>query len=163
MAEPRGEPLVAKIVTELEAIVADGGTTYWYTPKHVTRAEFNQAVKWSTIAETFYEIRVGDVSTEIRTTGQRHTVRMEIFVTAATKDRRFSTNPEAQDAGAIQPATAKFRLGHDVKRKLAEWTGWGGLGLQLLEPTDDEQDVKTDGWAAVHLRFSAEFVERYAA
>ena len=154
MAEGLVEQFQAKVAAELASIVGDGGSTYWYTPDSVRRAEFNDAVKWQTTAEVFHEVRQGQVGLEARTSRQLHTVRVETFITAARRDKRHN-----RDDSVV--TTIKNRLASDVKRKLAEWPTWSGLSLQLLEPTDEEHEVEVEGWAAVHLRFTAEIVERY--
>jgi len=152
--EPLIEQFLARVVTELEGVSEDGGTTYWYTPDWVRRAEFNDNVKWETTASVFYEVRLGEVTLESLTTGQRHRVRVELFVTVARKNRLHRPQDGAR-------ATVTNRLAHDVKRMLTGYTTWTGLCVVSLSPTDEEHDVQSDGWAASHLRFAAEIIESY--
>lgn len=160
MAESIHEQVVAAILTSLEAIVGDGGTTYWYTPSKVIRyGGFTDACLNPMVGDpaTIYVLIPSEEERTPFAMGGRWKARCILDIVAA---QRFVPatedpfNPPSPDRWQIQN-----RLARDIERKLLAGATVGGLAIDTeVQVVDrDPEDTHVDGWAVVLLRTLVEY------
>jgi len=134
MAEPVHEQISAAIRTRLLTIVADGGTTYWYTPDAVVRClEFLSSYDVS--KEHMLFIRADPFDVSEGTTGTIHgTAPFSVLIVRA--DERASRHPFDEEA-SDEPIAAKVitRAINDVCKALLSDVTLGGLAWNVADGT----------------------------
>lgn len=176
MPEPSEQLIAAALVTRLQAIVADGGTTAWYTPTKVYRC----GRKWdpSIIDASLGTPAAPAVVYAVRTAPPRYFefetdggVRgeMETYVLMARQDYRPTDDPEREETPIA--ATIAARMFRDVVRAMFR-SASGGVDSALgqvggcANVTTDEGiggedwELKKGGWIVRVLTTTVQFLAR---
>jgi len=153
MAESIHEQVVAAIKTSLAAIVADGGSTYWYTPSAVVRyGGFSMECLSETKGSTIIVLIPGEEERVPFAMGGRWQARCMLDIAAATQFAPVTEdpfNPPSPDRWQVQN-----RLARDIEKKLLAGATVGGLAIDTeVQVVDrDPEDTYVERWAVVFLR-----------
>ena len=174
MAEPRSEQILEALKAQLQAILSDGGTTYWYTPTAVVRGDFDDDVLDASLGTeatpaVVYLLSLDDELDEDETF-QATRCEMHVDLLVARRFTPANENPHLVEvAAATDPAmrrqTVQNRLAADAKRalrgnfKLTSLAAPEGLSLHIRIPLTEKgaQDTFTPGWAIAFLRLEVLF------
>lgn len=159
MAESRHSQIVEALRTRLAAIVGDGGSTYWYTPARVVRAQvYDRLLADDSVGTPIYALRAGEETHEEESTGDAVSgggirARAEVFVLLMARTQAADDSPFGFDGET--KALEQDRMIRDVLKKLWQDVTLGGLATNLSDGqlvVDREVDV--EGWACVEVRLA---------
>lgn len=150
MAESIHTQVMNALVTALDAIAADGGTTYWYDVDSVAWVEAfdDDLLERARVAGAVYLLRAGDERHEESETGEGVRAHMEVFLLVGTRLGDTVAHAKVQD-----------RLVRDALSVL--WDSVQVAGLENI--AGDELGIFVDrdrfkpGWALAEIRFEATY------
>ena len=156
MPESKHERIAAKIVTELESIVGDGGANYWYTPDKVIRTHDTTHELFDAQFDVIYAL-IPDVEEVIEKSAFELDViaRIDLMLAHAhTTDDQHYLEEEPRRW------TVQNRMVRDVKKKLLPLVPpLGGLVDNFeMNPIELSADATYKrGWAVAMVRLSAHY------
>lgn len=157
MAESKHSQIAAALKARFEAIVADGGGTYWYTPDRVARVQAYDRLLADKSLGTVYAIRPGqeqhaEESTGDSSTGGIMAAEAEFFVLLLQPTAAVDNNPFGQDASTR--SIEQDRVIRDFLRALLLDVTLDGLVENLIQDSlIVDRDVGVEGWAVAEARF----------
>lgn len=163
MSESIVEQILAKFETDLDAIVGDNGTTYWYTPDKVVRVP-KWAREWlKPEYNTIYLIR-DTVDTRLLPGDEFGSESEDIYayVMVAQQDKRSQQDPFKASTKA---GTIRERMIQDVANKMTSTPTLGGLaefGINYVGALR-EIEVEGGGWIAAELAFELRYTHARGA
>lgn len=165
MAESIHNQIAEALKTRLEAIVADEGVSYWYTPKRVVRCMAYDRLLADKSVGSVYAIRAGQEQHAEKSTGSAATGGMmqaeaEFFLELLRETKAASDNPFGADEST--KAIEQDRMVRDVLRALLLDVTLGGLAENIVATSlIVGRDVEIPGWAVAEVRFVVAYT--YAA
>lgn len=170
MAESRYEQIVDTIKGEIEAIVGDGGATYWRTygaggnARTLRHAGLEQRL-FDASLDTLCVV-IPDDSTKRRETNRTHMAeaRVDVAVAARFEDAEDPFNPASPSRQTLQS-----RLAQDVERKLMAdpaLNAYAGLEVVDLKVASEDRSPEATWdpvWAMVILRLAVTYRYRQDA
>lgn len=174
MAEPRSEQILEALKAQLQGIVGDGGSTFWWTPTAVVRGDFDDDVLDASLGSeaeppVIYLLSLDDQLDEDETF-QATRCELHVDLLVARRFTPATENPhEVEVLAATDPTmrrqTVQNRLVADAKRalrgnfKLTSVAAPEGLSLHIRIPLTEKgaQDTYTVGWAIAFLRLEVLF------
>lgn len=159
MPESIVEQIVAAIKTDLEAIVGDSGTNYWYTPDIVVRVDEYRNAHLKEIYDTIYLIRETgyERTTDIAAAFGEVGAMLEVFVMALTKDPRNADERDPFDATTLA-GTYRNRMVRDVVKKLESDRTLGGLAFNVEYSGVGRDFEEPEGWIVAEIAFDVHYI-----
>ena len=157
MSESIHEQIAAALVTSLEGIVGDGGTTYWYTPSTVKRVTFFPEEQNLDLSyDVIYLLRPGDEDIVEEETSQGCRGQAEFFLVVAYRHQVATENPFLEEAPTRW--TIANRLVRDAVKCLLTDVTLGGLVINILTTSlSVDRDRYLPSWVIAELRFVVEY------
>lgn len=158
MAEAKSEQIILALQAALEGIIADGGTTYHYSPDRVLRAPAFSQLCLDSSLETIYVLSPEDVADErVDSCSAKALVRVDL-----TALHKFETdeNPFTHEQGNDPIRwTVQTRLERDVKKLIRTDEHLGGLAQEVRIPLTSYSPEETyfKGWACVFMRLEIKY------
>ena len=151
MAEARHEQIIVALKAALAGIVADGGTTYWYTPDRVLRAPAFSQMCLDSSLDTIYVLSPVDVADE-RADSCSAKALVRVDLTAVRRFNPSTENPYTQEAPIRW--TIQTRLERDIKKLIRTDETLGGLSQEVRVPLTSYAPEETyfEGWACIFMR-----------
>ena len=148
MAESQSERIMAEVVTVLDAIVGDAGTTYWHSYRVARTKAIEQKMLDPSLDEDAMLIIVPEIVTNTEETNKEITKFLRFDVIGAKK---HSLPDDVFDAETPIRWTIQNRIEQDVEKKLRADVTLGGLSENVEVETVDMSAEFTyvAGWALV--------------
>jgi hypothetical protein len=150
MAESIFEQALLQIKDDIEGIVADGGSTYWYRPDRVDLVTFFEDRMLDSSHDYIVLIRPGDENHEEKATNLCVS-NSEVYILVS---KRFELPTEfPPDESAPSRLTVVNRMVRDVLRSLWTDVQLGGLVENIaVEPILVDREREVEGWAMAEIR-----------
>jgi hypothetical protein len=145
--ESQAEQIMAKIVTELEAIVGDNGTTAWYTADKVSRVRYWDARFLGAEYDVLYLVRQNR-NREVAAAFGEGMEELELSILCAQQDKAAEQNPHKR---TVSEDTLQNRHVQDARDKLESDRSLGGLAMTLRIPEVDYDMGPPDPWIASEI------------
>ena len=159
--ESKHSQIAEALKTRFAAIVADGGTTYWYTPAKVARVQAYDRLLADPTVGHVYAVRAGEErhseeSTGSPSTGGVMSAEAEIFVLLLRPSAAVDDNPFGVDAST--KAIEQDRMVRDFLRALFLDVTLAGLVTNVVDGSlVVDRDMEIEGWAVAEARFTGRY------
>jgi hypothetical protein len=152
MAESYHTTIVSTLKTTLEAVIGDGGTSYWYTPSVVWTVPYFEDRHLDGSHEYILLIRSGDETHEEHASGGMMRADAEVFILVARKYEPATEHPA--EVASPDRSTLIDRCVRDVLRAVLANPK---LGLSYVEnvaaePVIVDRAQEVEGWALAEIR-----------
>jgi hypothetical protein len=156
MAESLVERILAGFKTDLEAIEADGGTTYWNTFDKVARCDVFDRNLLVPQADTFALIRDtgDDRPNDADSAFGEESRELDVWIQVHTRDTR--SEKDAHRASTLA-GTLRNRLIQDVATKIMSDLKRGGLAIATDHDAELRDLAAPDGWIGAELLYTVAY------
>ena len=162
MAESIHNQIIAALVTRLEALEEDGGSTCWYTPNRVVVVNSYERLLADPTIKHIYALRPAEETHEEHHTGSSAAggglrAIAEFYLLMMRRDEREAMNP-FEEATPTR-ATIVDRIVRDVLRALFLDVTLGGLAINIVQGSlVIDRDLDIEGkWAVAEARFGIDY------
>lgn len=161
MAESIHWQISAALVDALEAISADNGSTFWYTPERVVRVTSYERLLADASLTHILALRAQEETHSEQSTGSSATGGVVGAVAEFTllMLRRDETIESPFDRASITREQIVDRMVRDVLRAIWADVTLGGLAINISAGSlVIDRDVAVEGpWAVAEMRFAVEY------